>query len=71
MSDTAKKIAGLSPEEKRAYLEQLLRKKAVPGEEAEQQNHTPALSSLSHGQRALWFLHQLAPQSPDYNLLYA
>src|SRR6266581_1038700 len=69
MSDTAKSIAGLSPEEKRAYLAQLLRKKA--GEASEQQNPIPALSSLSHGQRALWFLHQLAPQSPAYNLLYA
>jgi amino acid adenylation domain-containing protein len=69
MSDTAKSIAGLSPEEKRAYLAQLLRKKT--GEASEQQNPIPALSSLSHGQRALWFLHQLAPQSPAYNLLYA
>src|SRR6266516_1999844 len=71
MSDTAKKIAGLSPEEKRAYLAQLLHKKAVVAEETEQQTPTPALSSLSHGQRALWFLHQLAPESPAYNLLYA
>ncbi len=71
MSDTAKSIAGLSPEEKRAYLAQLLRKKARVGAATEQQNPTPALSSLSHGQRALWFLYQLAPESPAYNLLYA
>ena len=31
----------------------------------------PAASStfpLSHGQRALWFIHQMAPQSPAYNI---
>ena len=30
-----------------------------------------ALSPLSHGQKALWFLYQLAPQSAAYNIMHA
>ncbi len=62
MTDAFKNIANLSPEEKRALLAQLLRKKADEGK-----NWSP----LSHGQRALWFLYCLAPESAAYNLLYA
>jgi len=62
MSDTFKRSAGLSREEKRALLAELLRKKA-----GESRDWSP----LSHGQRALWFLYRLAPESPAYNLLYA
>lgn len=74
MSDTPKRIADLSPEEKRAYLAQLLRKKA--GIEADGKGprvtSTPSpFLHLSQGQRALWFLHRLAPGSAAYNLLYA
>src|SRR5712691_5320477 len=65
MSDTFKRSAGLSREEKRALLAELLRKKA--GESGESRDWSP----LSHGQRALWFLYRLAPESPAYNLLYA
>ncbi len=61
MSDTVKKLADLSPGEKRAYLAKLLREKA---------NQSKDWLSLSHGQRALWFLHRLAPESPAYNLMY-
>ncbi|HEY7415814.1 MAG TPA: amino acid adenylation domain-containing protein, partial [Ktedonobacteraceae bacterium] len=63
MNDASKKLAQLSPEEKRALLAKLLREKA--------QAATKDWSSLSQGQRALWFLYRLAPQSPAYNLLYA
>jgi amino acid adenylation domain-containing protein len=69
MSDTAKSIAGLSPEQKRAYLAQLLQKKAKTGTSTEQS--APEQFPLSRGQRALWFMYQLAPQSKAYNLLYA
>ena len=30
-----------------------------------------ALHPMSHGQRALWFLHHLAPESPAYNVVFA
>src|SRR2546423_463386 len=65
MSDTFKRSADLSREEKRALLAELLRKKAKESRESRD------WSPLSHGQRALWFLYRLAPESPAYNLLYA
>jgi amino acid adenylation domain-containing protein len=73
-NDASKSIAKLSPEEKRALLAQLLRKKAQAAEAAQKtqtaldvQNGFP----LSQGQRALWFLFRLAPESAAYNILYA
>jgi amino acid adenylation domain-containing protein len=64
MSDNSKGLRNLSAEQKRAYLAQLLRKKA-------QQEASTQTLPLSHGQRALWFIYQLAPQNPAYNLIYA
>src|SRR5262245_25471269 len=52
------RLARLSAEEKRALLARLLRRRAGDA------SGTP----LSHGQRALWFLHRLAPDSAAYNL---
>jgi amino acid adenylation domain-containing protein len=63
-SDSYKRLAQLSPEEKRALLAKLLHEKAQAAANKD-------WSALSHGQRALWFLYRLAPQSPAYNLLYA
>src|SRR5947209_4737662 len=81
MSDTHKKVSDLSREEKRTLLAELLRKKAkeakgaggASGGEATNGHTSTATdwSPLSHGQRALWFLYRLAPESPAYNLLYA
>jgi amino acid adenylation domain-containing protein len=53
---------GLSLTEKRILLAQLLREKA-----AQEQARFP----LAHGQRGLWFLHQLQPQSAAYNVAFA
>jgi hypothetical protein len=64
MSEASKKLAGLSPEQKRALLERLLREKAAAKAE-------PEWAALSQGQRALWFLYRLAPESAAYNLLYS
>src|SRR3989442_3577161 len=69
MSNTHKKIADLSREEKRALLAELLRKKARGGDG--RSSTAAGWASLSDGQRALWFLYRLAPESPAYNLLYA
>jgi amino acid adenylation domain-containing protein/thioester reductase-like protein len=52
-------LARLSAEEKRALLARLLREKA---------SRAAAGGPVSHGQRALWFLHRLAPDSAAYNL---
>src|SRR3954451_6490402 len=52
------RLSRLSAEEKRALLARLLRRRAGGA------NGTPA----SNGQRALWFLHRLAPDSAAYNL---
>jgi amino acid adenylation domain-containing protein len=62
MNNGSRNIANLSPEEKRALLARLLREKA---------NATKDWSPLSHGQKALWFLYRLAPESVAYNLLYS
>jgi amino acid adenylation domain-containing protein len=55
-------LAGLSLEEKRDLARKLLRDR----------NHLGAtVFPLSEGQRALWFVYQLAPDSPAYNFVYA
>ena len=55
-------LAGLSLAEKRLLLAQLLQEKANP---------SPPVFPLSHGQRGLWFLHQLAPESAAYSITRA
>lgn len=60
MSDQ-QSIAGLSPEEKRKLLAQLLIEKA---------NQSTKVFPLAYGQRALWFIHQLAPESSAYHIAF-
>ena len=55
-------LAGLTQEEKRAKLAELLRDKA---------NQAPTSVPLSPGQKALWLLQQLTPDSAAYNLMFA
>lgn len=52
----------MSPEEKRALLAELLRKKA---------GESTSFHPLSQGQIALWFVHQLSPESAAYNISIA
>jgi amino acid adenylation domain-containing protein len=58
----AKSIGTLSAEEKRVLLAQLLGQRA---------SSSRYLCPLSPGQKALWFLHQIAPQSAAYNIAFA
>jgi amino acid adenylation domain-containing protein len=55
---TLDEINRLTPEKKRALLEQLLREKAGQ----------PAPAPLSSGQERLWFLDRLQPNTPLYNI---
>lgn len=48
-----------APEDRRALLARLLSERAGQGE---------AVHPLSHNQRAMWFLHQLAPEKTAYNV---
>ncbi|MBF6570846.1 MAG: amino acid adenylation domain-containing protein [Candidatus Binataceae bacterium] len=62
MSDEAKRIADLSPTEKRALLADLIRQK-MRGPES--------FYPLSYNQQGIWFLSQLAPENMVYNVSFA
>ena len=58
MSDNLnREVKDFSSDEKRALLAQLLKEKA---------NQSKKEYPLSYGQRALWFIHQLDPDSSAY-----
>jgi len=60
MSETAQAWQGLAPDAKRNLLARLLREKAARAGD----------QPLSHGQRALWLLHEMAPESAAYNVAF-
>jgi hypothetical protein len=57
MSQTPDDLSKLSPAEKRELLAKLLKDKAEA-----------RFDALSYGQRALWLLHRLEPESASYNV---
>ncbi len=59
--DAGKDIKPLSPETRRRLLADLLRRQA----------EMPRVFPLSQGQKALWFLNRLAPESAGYNITFA
>ena len=62
MSDTPPAGAALSPDEKRALRKKLLHAQA---------SQAALVRPLSYGQRALWYLYMLAPESAAYNVAFA
>jgi amino acid adenylation domain-containing protein len=62
MTDRSTDISRLSPDEKRRLLSELLMAKAQDSASAR---------PLSYGQRSLWFIHNLAPDSAAYTIVYA
>ncbi|HEU0190995.1 MAG TPA: amino acid adenylation domain-containing protein [Mycobacterium sp.] len=61
MAEAPRDISALSAEDKRALLSQLLLTKA---------EQSASAHPLSYGQRALWFVHRLAPDSAAYTVIY-
>ncbi|MEB3032474.1 non-ribosomal peptide synthetase [[Mycobacterium] nativiensis] len=62
MTDDPVDISSLSPEKKRELLAQLLMAKAQSAASEHQ---------MSYGQRSMWFVHRIAPDSPAYTVAYA
>lgn len=62
MTDQPVDISNLSPERKRELLAQLLMAKA---------QDAAAEHQMSYGQRSMWFVHRLAPDSAAYTVAYA
>lgn len=68
MADRAKQIANLPPDKLRALLRQLSNQEGQAKDVIKRQDRTANGFALSFAQQRLWFLHQLDPTNPSYNL---
>jgi amino acid adenylation domain-containing protein len=64
MTTSSDPAPGLTSAQKRTLLAQLLLRQAANGQ-------APACWDLSYGQQAMWFIYQLAPQNPAYNVAFS
>ncbi len=62
MSELPDSFAGLTPEQKRALLAELLKKKA---------RQKKTIFPASDGQRAMWYIHQTVPESTAYHVAFS
>ncbi len=68
MSSLEERIAALSPEKREAFLRQLQKKREEARRQIRPQPREGQLFPLSFAQERMWFLYQLDPNSPQYNV---